>query len=244
MVVATASAPMRDERVCVLTRTSGRPRYFALNRRSVETQTHQNVTHVVSCDNDATEEYVRNYAGVDILRVERAPRSRHRRLHFPYNSYLNTMIEYARSTYGATWFAVLDDDNVFVEPDSVRKALEATEGDRNRLVLWRVRIGQTVVPKRFGQLPLVRNDVDMNGFLLHSSSFCSGGDAEGTPAVLRFEPRAGGDYLFLRKVMAQRPSVRVTWCDKVLSETSWIRRPRHSKGARHDHAHDGDVARR
>lgn len=51
----------QGETVYVLTRTSGRPRYFARNRASVLSQTYANIVHIVCVDDEESASYVEPY---------------------------------------------------------------------------------------------------------------------------------------------------------------------------------------
>ena len=81
--------------VNILTRTSGRPKYFKRCIESIKNQTYSNINHIVSVDDDKTEEYVKNLTK-NYIRVSKYdgnipfvdPVTKIRRA-APYNLYLN-----------------------------------------------------------------------------------------------------------------------------------------------------------
>ena len=51
--------------IYVITRTSQRPYFFHKNYESIHSQTYPYIKHYVSCDDDETEEYVKQYPDLE-----------------------------------------------------------------------------------------------------------------------------------------------------------------------------------
>ena len=100
--------------VNVLTRTSGRPKFFYCNWVSIQQQDYPRVRHLVSYDDQETWEYLQEYVGrgrcggVEAIEVERIPLEGGD--HFPYNLYMNRL----QAEIEEGWVMFLDDDDIFL----------------------------------------------------------------------------------------------------------------------------------
>ncbi|MDC8006284.1 glycosyltransferase [Aureisphaera galaxeae] len=126
----------------ILTRTSNRPNGFKICRESIENQTYTNIRHIVSYDDSVDLEYLREYANIDLVKVQPItdpPQNAGERGKFkfaPYNLYCNELMEYVREG----WIIFLDDDDRFIDEHAVQHIVnQINEASKNTLLLWQMR---------------------------------------------------------------------------------------------------------
>ena len=135
----------------ILTRTSNRPNYFQTCRQSILEQT-TGAYHIVSTD-DAADTYPE---GDLVLPVERQPGRCH-------NLYFNYMRYHVPNR--APWVVHIDDDDQFTTPDALATIQKHIQ-DENSLLLWKVDLGEYVVPTSWGNPPKP-GDISGIGFCVH-----------------------------------------------------------------------------
>lgn len=174
----------------VFTRTSNRPQCFQRCRMSVLAQS-EKAYHLISSD-DPNDEYPQ---GDKIIRVAHLPGRGH-------NLYFNIMRHHAPPQ--SPWCVFLDDDDMFAHPNAL-KAVRAAIQSEDSLILWRVKIGSNIIPRRFGQTPVL-GDVTGIGFCLHLKHWI---DWPGTTA---------GDFAVIQEYYRKLDPV---WIDEVLTQMQW-----------------------
>lgn len=123
------------DRLYVLTRTSGRPKFFERCRRSVSALTWPGgVTHIVHSDDPRNERYIE--ADILIRGEAHGPYMGGA----PYNLYNNRLI---KAIPGPGWVHFIDDDDEYVAPDVFERLLE--DGRKDRIHIGRVSRGGDIV---------------------------------------------------------------------------------------------------
>lgn len=176
----------------VLTRTSGRPRFFEHCRRSVLMQ-QEPVFHLVYCDNAADD-----YPAGDLVLRRPAPRVFTRQE----NLYFNTMVEHVPESH--PWIIYLDDDDIFTQPDALRtlrRALTDAGGHDDILLMWKMRRLDHTIPDRVGGAPRFGN-ITGGAICHHRRHF--------TP----WEARHGGDFQVINTLYGRLHPV---WIDMELT---------------------------
>lgn len=137
----------------VITRTSGRPKFFEECRRSVVTQSVKPY-HLVGYDN-TDDTYPE---GDEVAYLVYAPGRGH-------NLYFNTLRHYIPRK--SPWVIFLDDDDKFMRLDALALIRDAITSE-NDIILWRVDFGNNrLVPARIGETPEPGN-ISGLGFCYHS----------------------------------------------------------------------------
>lgn len=224
--------------IYVLTRTSARPYFFHMNYQSVQSQTYDRIIHFVSYDDDQTEEYCRQYEELNdydhnnsmtrkvfkTFRMERIKKQGNG--HFPYNLYLNEMMDRIPSQLPG-WIIILDDDDIFSHENAVSELVRTIQREvRNaydkKFLMWQVEFpNDRLVPKRKSKMPPRVGDVSMIGFSFHSS----------LRRQFLFSDRKGGDYLMIKSLWKE---LNVVWVDDVLTRINYDRTRRFGSGMRND----------
>src|SRR3989338_333904 len=187
--------------VNVLTRTSNRPRFFYFNHQSVTSQSYPRVIHHVSYDDEATHGYVQMYPDLQTLAVERQRRKNG--TDFPFNEYCNLLMRQVKSG----WVMFLDDDDLLSSPDSIAIAMRHINNEDN-LLLWKVQIGNQIIPKKcWGKEPQL-SDVSAIGFMFHLKHI---------PKV-SWESRRGGDFKVIHHLHSL---LKPVWIDQVLTQSNY-----------------------
>jgi glycosyltransferase involved in cell wall biosynthesis len=169
----------------ILTRTSGRPKYFQKCFESVNNQTYKNINHLISVDDDFSEEYVKKYTD-NYIRVEKFKGNipnidkTGTRRKAPYNLYCNSLKN--RVTEG--WVMFLDDDDEFLKATALEEISEYLK-DENSLLLWKVKFPNTIIPNDslFKKKIVMMNNISAIGFMYNKKwnkfadwDYFSGGD--------------------------------------------------------------------
>lgn len=136
----------------VITRTSGRPKFFAECRRSVLVQK-EPAYHLISSD-DPADTYPK---GDQIVRLDAQPGRGH-------NLYFNTLHLWVPREY--PWIIFLDDDDRFCHNNALTIISQAITSE-NDVILWHVDFGNArLIPHRIGEPPVAGN-VSGIGFCFH-----------------------------------------------------------------------------
>ena len=151
----------------ILTRTSSRPNFFRKCKESIDSQTHKNIRHIISIDNEESEDYVQ---GLDFIRVYREepdpPNIKllgHEEIAKPYNLYFNHLLQEVKEG----WIMFLDDDDRFETENSLQTIVDNLV--RRTTLCWKVYIGRKeVVPRTpiTSTYAPVHCDVSTIGFLI------------------------------------------------------------------------------
>lgn len=192
--------------VNILTRTSGRPNYFKRCVESVKNQTYTNINHIISVDNDETEEYVKkltnNYIRVikfDDRIPEIDPTTKARRA-APYNLYLNDL----RKEVKDGWIMFLDDDDIILETTAIADIINAAR-DENDILFWKVKFPGKIIPEHplFMKRMIALNHFSMIGFMYHKTH----------DNKAHFDYFSGGDFFFISQLAPKIPSS--IWINKI-----------------------------
>ena len=192
--------------VNILTRTSGRPKYFKNCIESIRKQTYPNINHLISVDDDASEKYVKEYTD-NYIRVEKYkgniprwdPVIRVRRP-APYNLYLNDL----REQVIEGWIMFLDDDDIFTENNAIEEMIKNIRTDDD-LVLWKVRFPERIIPGDvlFNKKMIALNHFSMIGFMYNKKY----------DDQAKFDYYSGGDFFFISQLAPKIPNS--VWIDKI-----------------------------
>ena len=137
----------------VITRTSGRPKFFDICRRSVLEQHGADAYHLVGSD-DPEDQYP---VGDKVVALDAYPGRGH-------NLYFNTLKYYVPKTH--PWVIFLDDDDCFTT-QSALQTIRQNITSQNDLLLWQVRFPEgRLVPAQVGRLP-EPGDISGLGFCYH-----------------------------------------------------------------------------
>lgn len=238
-----------DVKIFILTRTSGRKHFFHECFDSVITQSYQNICQLVSYDDPDSGNYVKKYHDIvgfsnegsssrfrsfQVSKVKREGGS-----HFPFNLYLNHLMDQIDSRSNG-WIMFLDDDDVLADENSIQiivnniknhirrngRRVNGSGGDiKNKMLLWRVKFPpDRLVPRRVGgnRVPRI-GDVSMIGFAFHVS----------WKDQIRFSDRKGGDHQFIRTLWNDL-GLEPIWIDEVLSKVNYENVRRIGSGLRND----------
>lgn len=178
---------MNNPLINILTRTSNRPNYFKVCFNSINEQTYLNKRHIISADNIKTEEYVKQY-NCDYIRVnvENKTRDINKINDAPYNLYLNDL----NNKVEDGWVMYLDDDDCFMDNDSLQKIVNHIEHE-DQLLLWRVKFPLVVIPEdiyMYKQPALTH--ISMIGFMFHSKYI----------NTVKFDNQKCADYRFISQL--------------------------------------------
>jgi len=176
--------------ITVITRTSGRPRFFARCRQSVLNQSRK-AWHVVAYD-DPHDDYPE---GDDLLRL----------LHFSgrqSNRYFNVVFGLDKIPDSHPWVMFLDDDDHLLTTTAIETIENAITSDDD-LLLWQVQFphGRLVPGGAFGQPPEPGNITGI-GFCYHKKHWRD------------WPPVDFGDYMVISQLYMR---LRPVWIDAVLT---------------------------
>ena len=194
--------------VNILTRTSGRPKYFKKCIESIQNQSYPNINHLISVDDDASEEYVKEYTD-NYIRVERYKGKIPRwdpvigaRRPAPYNLYLNDL----RDQVKEGWIMFLDDDDIFLKDNAVEEIINSINNE-DELVLWKVKFPERIIPGNllFNKRMIALNHFSMIGFMYNKKY----------DDQAKFDYYSGGDFFFISQLAPKIPGS--VWIDKVFT---------------------------
>lgn len=153
-----------NDLINVLTRTSGRPRFFVDCKKSIEDQTYKNVQQIISIDDNDSLHYVE---GLNYIKV---PKQKPKSKTFPgvgyatHNLYLNNLNKQVKDG----WIMYLDDDDEFKQQDALEIIANQITSEDD-LVIWRVDHKVKIIPEDsyWGKTPQYHH-ISMPGFMYHS----------------------------------------------------------------------------
>jgi glycosyltransferase involved in cell wall biosynthesis len=192
--------------VNILTRTSGRPKYFKNCINSIKKQTYSNINHIVSIDDDKSEEYVKKYTN-NYIRVKKyegkiplLDKETGARRAAPYNLYLNDL----RNEVKDGWIMFLDDDDMFLEDNAIEEIINLIDNN-NQIVFWKVKFPERIIPQKklFDNKIIALNHFSMIGFMYHKIH----------DNKADFDYFSGGDFHFISQLAPKIPTS--LWVDKV-----------------------------
>ncbi|MTW22769.1 glycosyltransferase family 2 protein [Allochromatium palmeri] len=189
-------------KINVLVRTSERPNYFRDCYNSIRSQTYKNYRIIVSCDNDHTLSYLKeyddifvvkvnadnpkNYPALDVSRGKDVPR-------FPANLYLNELMKHVNEGF----IIYLDDDDALQAPESLDTIAKHISCEDD-LLFWRVQFPEErLIPeeKYFSRRPVFWH-ISGIGFAFHFKYI----------AFAKWDGWAGGDFAVASKLYDAIPS--------------------------------------
>jgi hypothetical protein len=167
----------------ILTRTGRRERYYQTLKDSINLQSHQNIRHIKSNDNDKclylSEEE-------DVINVNRNPKLGKGF----YNLYLNKLAKETKEG----WVIILDDDSKLINTTFIEELSKiCDESSEDEVIIYKVKIyKKRKVPnnKNFSKKKFKIADIDMACFCLHHSVFSN----------FKFPAIRGADYYFLDSI--------------------------------------------
>lgn len=189
---------MKTPTVFILTRTSGRPRFFAELRRSIRSLEYPDIVHVVHTD-DPRDSYVE---GDIIIRGENELGVAG---NGTFNLYNNRLLQ---AVPHPGWIHFIDDDDAYVDPQCFNKLL-ARATDRRQLLVGRVErwaikgrgpnAPRVVFPRGWGH----QRSFQTECFMVHTSCSMLG----------RWPVNKGGDHTYTRSLTQYLP---IVWVDGVI----------------------------
>jgi glycosyltransferase involved in cell wall biosynthesis len=132
---------MEKPLINILTRTSNRPNAFYLNKSTIRSQTYKNIRHIVSVDDESTEEYVKLYPDTDYIFVNREKlieddisTNPNTGKYSPHNLYFNPLMREVKDG----WVMLLDDDDRFANGKALETIVNSIP-DEDTMVIWQMR---------------------------------------------------------------------------------------------------------
>ncbi|GAB5400444.1 MAG: hypothetical protein Aureis2KO_20290 [Aureisphaera sp.] len=168
-------------------------------RESIENQTYKNVRHIVSYDNDKDLDYLKDYTGVDVVKVtpiSKAPQNAGKRANFkfaPYNLYCNTLLNEVDSG----WVLFLDDDDRFIDSSALEDIVgHIRNASRNTIILWQMRYpdGKVLPPQDHMAREMIKlSHIGAPCFTFHSKH----------KDKAKWDCWKAGDFFFLKQLFKQ-----------------------------------------
>jgi hypothetical protein len=147
----------------ILTRTSGRPKFFNILCDDIDSQTYENINHIVCADDEDSYDYARKRRENVILIDRPENKTEYGIWHSPYNPYINTLMDKVEDG----WILFLDDDDHFKSDKSV-ETLMKLDFDEDSLVIFKTEFPNKILPSySFGKC-VQRADITSNSFIFHS----------------------------------------------------------------------------
>ena len=170
----------------ILTRTGTRESYYQTLKDSINLQSHTNIRHIKSNDNDKC-----NFLSEeeDVIKVNRKKKIGKGF----YNLYLNKLAEETKEG----WVIILDDDSKLIDTTFIEELSKiCDESSEDEVIIYKAKIYEEkvkrVVPdnKNFSNKEFKRRDIDMACFCIHHSVFSN----------FKFIGKRCGDYYFLDSI--------------------------------------------
>jgi GT2 family glycosyltransferase len=134
---------IKNIQINVLTRTSNRPTGFKRCYDSIKKQTHLNINHIVSYDNDNDLSYLSKYEDITLVKIDRdeaikndkSPQNIESKLFWksPHNLYCNYLLDEVDNG----WVMFLDDDDEFKDPNALTKITSRIK-DQDTMFFWQM----------------------------------------------------------------------------------------------------------
>tara|TARA_R110000796_G_scaffold63162_2_gene145635 strand:+ start:8052 stop:9830 length:1779 start_codon:yes stop_codon:yes gene_type:complete len=132
----------------ILTRTSGRPNGFKINRDSVTNQTYKNIRHLVCIDDDKSEEYVKD-SGVDYIKIDREKIIEEDKIadfktgpYSPHNLYFNKLLGEVKDG----WVLILDDDDKLTNDHAIETMVKHVKDEDTMVIHQMMFVGNRALP--------------------------------------------------------------------------------------------------
>lgn len=189
---------MHKPLINILTRTSNRPNAFELNRNTILSQTYDNINQIVCVDDDASENYVKNY-GVTYIKVDRenliksdTSTNPNTGKYSPHNLYFNPLMAEVKDG----WIMILDDDDRLSNVNVISKIVDKIE-DEDTMVIWQMKFPnrQAIPSTDTINLPPRLGNIGSPCFLFHSKHL---GD-------IKWDGWKCGDFRFIEKIYNKIP---------------------------------------
>lgn len=210
---------MPDSKICVITRTAGRPNFFKQCYESVKSQDCPNIKHIVIVDEHIPKHYTKGYPDIKVLKLNRE------QFVSGGSGYFNHYLNYAICMLNPNdRFCILDDDDLFTSPTAVSTAIKHM-GTAD-MIIWKVRAAGGIVPfpQYFNKKEIVFANIAMPGFMAKRS----------IAQNVYTDYQTCGDFRFIRDLNAA--STNTIWLNKVLASTNPV--SRQGKGGRRDFPYD------
>lgn len=170
----------------ILTRTGTRKGYYRTLKDSINLQSHTNIRHIKSNDNNRCSYLSKEEDVINVNRNKKLGKGF-------YNLYLNKLAEETKEG----WVIILDDDSKLINTTFIEELSKiCDESSEDEVIIYKVKIYKKkvkrVVPdnKNFSDKQFKRCDIDMACFCIHHSVFSN----------FKFQSIRGGDYYFLDSI--------------------------------------------
>jgi hypothetical protein len=200
-----------EKLINVITRTSNRPKGFDRNYQSVKNQSHKNIKHIVTYDNQEDyDNYLSKYDDIEKFQIDRQNLIDNYQGPFFYNkmfwpSYHNLYFNPVLQTINDGWIIFLDDDNFFYDQNSVSN-ISSHLNDPDKLYVWKMQPpnNQTIPrPESFQHKVIKIGDIDTGCIAFHSKWAKS----------CQWDGFKCGDFRFIHALSKVIPNSE--WIDKV-----------------------------
>jgi len=203
-----------DPLINIITRTSNRPIYFKECRNSIVSQSYKNIKHIIGVDDIASESYLTGlpYTRIPSEKILNKDKIPYRKFWYnppksqgespaPWNLYINYL--YKEVEQG--WVMFLDDDDVFIEQDSLKKISKYLI-DEDSLILYKSIIGSLTfpTPRCFGNYPI---PYEIEAFMFHSKHL----------SLAEWDAWGAGDFRVMNNLFTNLPNV--VWVDEFITQS-------------------------
>jgi hypothetical protein len=193
----------------IITRTSNRPIFFGECQQSIQIQTYptDNIKRYVTFDDeDDLDGYIQNYNNLIVLEVDRQKRKN--QSHFPYNNYINDVLEYIEDG----WVMILDDDDLLSDPSSLdvlSQHIINNGNDPEKFFIWKCQVPGRTMPSEsnFGKSPK-SGDIRVNCFAFHHSK----------KNLVKFDTKRQGEFKVVSTLFSK---LNCVWIDEVLTQINY-----------------------
>jgi hypothetical protein len=154
----------------ILTRTSGRPKFFEKCCQSIDSQNYKKFKHIICTDDKESIKYVKNmrHDPLYINKIEKNTLIKSAMMSSPYNLYFNQMYNHVDEGF----IIFLDDDDEFTSVQSLREIannISNLPDPENSLIFWQVGFPNgIVIPNNFENQFLRPRNVSGIGYCFHS----------------------------------------------------------------------------
>jgi len=155
---------VKDIKINVLTRTSGRPKFFMDCKKSIDEQTHKNVNQIISIDDPSSMHYVQNLNFIKVSKRKPFSKVPPGVGYATHNLYLNNLQDKVEDG----WIMYLDDDDHFKKNTALEIIIKRITSEDD-LLIWRVDHKVKLIPEDvyWGKDPQYHH-ISMPGFMFHS----------------------------------------------------------------------------
>ena len=148
----------KENLINILIRTTYRPKYFDKCLKSVYNQNYDNFKIICCYDDERCLNYLKKYnEKIEYFFID--IENKHS---YKYNLYMNLLLDKVEDG----WIMFLDDDDKFVNSDSLRTINNYLHNDNN-IIFWKVNIGnRIVIPNNLNNIK--KGEITTIGFCFHS----------------------------------------------------------------------------